>query len=163
MKFVVFLLLLSPVFAVSQDCKLLQDTDPFTKEVRLSTGFMYFSGASLSIDADSREVDLLFSIEGANRCFDDQSTAVVHFEGTKLKMSLRNAGTMNCEGLYHFIYKNSRNTTAQLQKLTSQKVSQIVFTGTNKKEIVVLLTPKDQELLISLGTCLVNEAKKLIH
>ncbi len=163
MKHFLLLFLLGPLFSYSQDCKLIRDTDPFTKEIKLSTGFMYFSGASLSIDADSREVDLLFSIEGANRCFDDQSTAVIHFEGTKVKMSLRNAGTMNCEGLYHFIYKNAQNTTAQLQKLTTQKVSQIVFTGTNKKEVVVLLTPKDQELLISLGTCLVNEAKKLIH
>ena len=157
------LALLFPVFTVAQDCKLSKETDPFTKETKLSTGFMFFSGASLTIDADSKEVDLLFSIEGANRCFYNNSTAVVHFEGSKVKMNLRNAGTMNCEGLFHFIYKNAVNTTTQLQKLTGQKVSQIVFTDNNKKNITVTLTGKDQELLISLGTCLVTEAKTLIR
>ncbi|MBI3138785.1 MAG: hypothetical protein HYZ15_09390 [Sphingobacteriales bacterium] len=155
--------LLLPLFGAAQDCKLNRETDPFTKETKLSTGFMFFSGASLTIDADSKEIDLLFSVEGANRCFDNNSTAVIHFEGSKVKMNLRNAGTMNCEGLFHFIYKNSVTTTSQLQKLTTQKISQIVFTGGTKKEIVVLLSPTDQELLVSLGSCLVKEAKSLIH
>lgn len=163
MKYSWFLVFLFPLFSLAQDCKLSRETDPFTKETKLSTGFMFFSGASLSIDADSKEVDLLFSLEGANKCFDNNSTAVVFFEGTKVKMNLRNAGTMNCEGLFHFIYKNSANTTTQLQKLTTQRVSQIVFTDANKKEMTVTLTGKDQELLISLGTCLVNEAKTLIR
>jgi VCBS repeat-containing protein len=163
MKYSWILVFLFPLLSQAQDCKLSRETDPFTKETKLSTGFMFFSGASLSIDADSKEVDLLFSLEGANKCFDNNSTAVVFFEGTKVKMNLRNAGTMNCEGLFHFIYKNSVNTTTQLQKLTTQKISQIVFTDANKKEMTVTLTGKDQELLISLGTCLVNEAKTLIR
>lgn len=163
MKYGCLAILLFPLFLTAQDCKLNKATDPFTKETTFSTGFMFFSGASLTIDADSKEVDLLFSLEGANRCFDNNSTAVVHFEGTKVKMNLRNAGTMNCEGLFHFIYKNSVNTTTQLQKLTTQRVSQIVFTDANKKETTVILTGKDQELLISLGTCLVTEAKTLIR
>ncbi len=163
MKYSWIIGLLFPLFSVAQDCKLSKETDPFTKETKLSTGFMFFSGASLTIDADSKEVDLLFSLEGANKCFDNNSTAVVYFEGTKVKMNLRNAGTMNCEGLFHFIYKNSVNTTTQLQKLTSQKISQLVFTDTNKKETTVILTGKDQELLIALGTCLLTEAKTLIR
>lgn len=163
MKYCWMLGLLLPLFSNAQECKLSKETDPFTKETKLSTGFMFFSGASLTIDADSKEVDLLFSLEGANRCFDNNSTAIVYFEGTKVKMNLRNAGTMNCEGLFHFIYKNSVNTTTQLQKLTAQKVSQIVFTDANKKESTVILTGKDQELLIALGTCLVTEAKTLIR
>lgn len=163
MKYSFLLVFLFPVIMQAQDCKLSRETDPFTKETKLSTGFMFFSGASLSIDADSKEVDLLFSLEGANKCFDNNSTAVVFFEGTKVKMNLRNAGTMNCEGLFHFIYKNSVNTTTQLQKLTTQRISQIVFTDSNKKETTVILTGKDQELMIALGTCLVNEAKTLIR
>lgn len=163
MKFSWLPLFFLPLFIQAQDCKLGRETDPFTKETKLSTGFMFFSGASLTIDADSKEVDLLFSLEGANKCFDNNSTAVVFFEGSKVKMNLRNAGTMNCEGLFHFIYKNSVNTTTQLQKLTTQRISQIVFTDANKKELTVTLTGKDQELLISLGTCLVNEAKTLIR
>lgn len=152
-----------PLMAFSQDCKLNKETDPFTKETKLSTGFMFFTGGSLTIDADSKEVDLLFSLEGANACFDNNSTAIVYFEGSKQKLNLRNAGTMNCEGLFHFIYKNSAVTTAQLQKLTTQKISQIVFTSSAKKEMTMILTPKDQDLLIALGTCLVTEAKTLIH
>ncbi len=163
MKYYWLLGLIFPFYTLAQDCKLNKETDPFTKETKLSTGFMFFSGASLTIDADSKEVDLLFSLEGANKCFDNNSTAIVYFEGTKVKMNLRNAGTMNCEGLFHFIYKNSVNTTTQLQKLTGQRISQIVFTDANKKEMTVTLTGKDQELLIALGTCLVKEAKTLIR
>lgn len=163
MKYSWILLFFLPLFGTAQDCKLGRETDPFTKETKLSTGFMFFSGASLTIDADSKEVDLLFSLEGANKCFDNNSTAVVFFEGSKVKMNLRNAGTMNCEGLFHFIYKNSASTTTQLQKLTTQRISQIIFTDANKKEMTVTLTGKDQELLISLGTCLINEAKTLIR
>lgn len=163
MKYSWLLLFFLPLLTQAQDCKLSRETDPFTKDTKLSTGFMFFSGASLTIDADSKEVDLLFSLEGANKCFDNNSTAVVFFEGSKVKMNLRNAGTMNCEGLFHFIYKNAVNTTTQLQKLTTQRISQIVFTDANKKEVTVTLTGKDQELLISLGTCLVNEAKVLIR
>ena len=151
-----------PLFTYAQNCKLNKETDPYTKETKLSTGFIIFSGGSVTIDADSKEVDMLFSIEGANRCFDNNSTAVVFFEGSKAKMNLRNAGTMNCEGLFHFIYKNSVNTTSQLHKLTTQKISQIVFTGNDKKEIKIILSPQNQEALVVLGTCLVNEAKGLI-
>lgn len=163
MRIVILFLFLFPQVLPAQECTLTRETDPYTKATRLSTGFMFFSGASLTIDADATEVDLMFSMEGANRCFDNNSTAVIHFEGSKLKMNLRNAGTMNCEGLFHFIYKNGKQTNAQLQKLTSQKISQVVFTGSDKKEIAVILSPQDQDLLIRLGTCLVNEAKTLIR
>lgn len=163
MKSVFIAWLLLPVFAAAQDCKLNSSTDPFTKETKLSTGFMFFSGGSLTIDADSKEVDFLFSLEGSNACFDNNSAAIVYFEGTKVKLNIRNAGTMNCEGLFHFIYKNAAATTAQLQKLSTQKVSQIVFTTSAKKEMTMVLTPADQELLIRLGTCLVTEAKTLLR
>ncbi len=162
MKLLLTIVLLLPLFSYAQNCKLNKETDPYTKETKLSTGFIIFSGGSVTIDADSKEVDMLFSFEGANRCFDNNSTAVVFFEGSKAKMNLRNAGTMNCEGLFHFIYKNSVNTTSQLQKLTTQKISQIVFTGNDKKEIKIILSPQNQEALVALGTCLVNEAKGLI-
>lgn len=162
MKRILAALLLCPLFTLAQDCKLNKETDPYTKETRLSTGFIFLAGGSVTIDADSKEIDMLFSIEGANRCFDNNSTAVIFFEGSKVKMNLRNAGTMNCEGLFHFIYKNSVTTTSQLQKLTTQKISKIVFTGNDKKEITVTLSPAEQEVLVAHGTCLVSEAKSLI-
>jgi hypothetical protein len=142
-------------------CKLIRETDPYTKQTKLSTGFMYFDGGSLTIDADSKEIDFLFSIEGADKCFDNNSMAAIFFEGVKTKMNSRNGGTMNCEGLFHFIFKNTPATTGMLQKLISQKINRIVFTGNNKKESTLNIGPVEQETLKTLATCLVNEAKAL--
>lgn len=163
MKHLLLVIFSFPFFLAAQPCQLIKEADPYTKEAKLSTGFIFLNGASVTIDADAKEVDLLFSIEGANRCFDNNSTAVVYFEGTKLKLNLRNAGTMNCEGLFHFIYKNAVNTNSQLVKLTSQKINRIVFMGNDKKEINILLSPEAQERMVTLGTCLVNEAKTIIR
>lgn len=156
-----------PLFAVSQDpvatrCKLNKETDPYTKETKLSTGFIFLRGGSVTIDADSKEIDVLFSIEGADKCFDNNSTAIIHFEGSKVKTSLRNGGTMNCEGLFHFIFKNSVNPIAALKKITTQKITHIIFTGNNKKESVVTIRPEEQQTLLTLAGCLVNDAKALI-
>jgi hypothetical protein len=49
-----------------------------------------------------------------------------------------------------------------LDKLTKKKINRIVFTATSKKEITVNLAPPDQEVVMSLANCLVNEAKTLI-
>ena len=167
MKKIVALLLLVPLFSAAQDttataCKLIKETDPFTKETRLSTGFINLKGGSVSIDADSKEIDVLFSIEGSDKCFDNNSNAAIFFEGVKAKFTSRNGGTMNCEGLFHFIFKNTALTTTLLQKIMTQKLSQIIFTGNNKKESFITINPADQEKLMVLATCLVNEAKLLI-
>lgn len=148
---------------LAQDsCKLIRETDPYTKQTKLSTGFIYFDGGSVTIDADSKEVDVLFSIEGADKCFDNSSTATIFFEGVKTKMNSRNGGSMNCEGLFHFVFKNSGNPTTVLQKLMTQKINRIVFVGNNKKESTLTIGPVEQQTLMTLATCLVNEAKKLI-
>lgn len=159
---------LFPLFAASQDtatinCKLRKETDPYTKETKLSTGFIAVRGGSVTIDADSREIDVLFSIEGPDKCFDNNSTAIIHFEGSKVKTSLRNGGTMNCEGLFHFIFKNSATTTSALKKIATQKITHIIFTGNSKKESVVTIRPEDQQSLVTLAGCLVNDAKALIR
>ena len=162
MNKVLILLLLSPLLAATQDCKLITETDPFTKTVKLSTGFIFFDGGSVTIDADSKEVDVLFSIEGADKCFDNNSVAFIFFEGTKTKLTGRNGGTMNCEGLFHFIFKNSASTPSLLQKIMTQKINRILFTGNNKKETTVNISPADQATFMAMTTCLVNEAKTLI-
>lgn len=161
------LLLLTPFFALAQDstainCKLINSTDPYTKETKLSTGFIYLKGASVTIDADSKEIDVLFSIEGIDKCFDNNSTAAIFFEGVKTKMTSRNGGTMNCEGLFHFIFRNTALTTTILQKMMTQKINHIVFTGNGKKESIVTVKPETQQQLMDQATCLVNEAKSLI-
>jgi hypothetical protein len=163
MKKLLAIVLLVPLFSIGQDsCKLIRETDPYTKQTKLSTGFIYFDGGSLTIDADSKEIDFLFSIEGADKCFDNSSVAAIFFEGVKTKMNSRNGGSMNCEGLFHFIFKNSPATTSLLQKLISQKIHHIVFTGNNKKESTINIGPVEQETLRTLAACLVNEAKTLI-
>ncbi|MBC7873042.1 MAG: hypothetical protein H7Y01_03540 [Ferruginibacter sp.] len=167
MKKVLVLLLLSPLFSLAQDtastgCKLSRETDPFTKMTKLSTGFIFLDGGSVTIDADSKEIDVLFSIEGADKCFDNNSMAAIFFEGVKTKSSSRNGGTMNCEGLFHFIFKNTASNISLLQKLMTQPINHIVFTGNNKKESTLTIGPMEQQKLLALATCLVKEAKTLI-
>jgi hypothetical protein len=168
MKSLFCLLLLLPMLAKSQEpaasaCKLITEKGPYTKEVKLSTGFIRLDGASVTIDADSKEIIVLFSIEGADKCFDNNATADVFFEGIKSKTMSRNMGTMNCEGLFQFVFKNSHNTpVTMLQRICTKKVTQIVFTGNSKKPITVNLGLKEQELLMSLANCLVTEARTLI-
>jgi hypothetical protein len=167
MKKIVAFFLLAPLFSAAQDslvapCKLIRETDPYTKETKLSTGFVNLSGGSVTIDADSKEIDVLFTIEGVDKCFDNNSTAAIFFEGVKTKMSSRNGGTMNCEGLFHFVFKNTALPTTILQKMMTQKINHIVFIGNNKKESIVSIRPAEQEKLMALATCLVNEAKTLI-
>jgi hypothetical protein len=162
MKYIVVIALFFSAPVSAQDCKLNKETDPYTKEIKLSTGFIFLEGASVTIDADSKEIDILFSIEGSDKCFDNNSTAIIMFEGSKTKTSLRNGGTMNCEGLFHFIFKNSATPTSVLKKISTQKITQIIFTGSSKKQTTVTIAPQEQQTLITLATCLVNDAKALI-
>lgn len=170
MKKFLSILLLLPLFTSAQDttakkpldCKLRREQDPYTKETRLSTGFLKLGGASVTIDADSKEIDVLFTIDGADKCYDNNSVAAIFFEGVKTKMSNRNGGTMNCEGLFHFIFRNTVNPQTPLQKIMTQPINRIVFTGNNKAETTITISPENQEKLMTLATCLVNEAKTLI-
>jgi hypothetical protein len=168
MKYILTLILFFPLFLSAQDttatsCKLNSEKDPFTKEVKLSTGFIPMDGGSVTIDATKAEIDFLFSIEGADKCFDNNSTAFIFFEGTKLKLTAHNGGTMNCEGLFHFVFRNTASLPSLLTKMTTQKVNHIVFTGNNKKESTINLSPADQQLFMTLAACLVNESKTLIQ
>ena len=82
MKKLIFLVALFPVLAYSQDtCKLIRQTDPFTKLNTISTGFIKLQGGSLSIDATKPEIDMLFSVSGINKCFTDDATAAIFFCG----------------------------------------------------------------------------------
>lgn len=171
MRSLLLLFLAMPFFAPAQDttakkapeCKLRRMTDPYTRETRLSTGFLKLSGGSVTIDADSKEIDVLFTIDGLDKCYDNNSTAAIYFEGVKTKMNNRNGGTMNCEGLFHFIFKNTALPQTPLQKMMTQRINSIVFVGNNKAESKITLSPENQERLMAIATCLVEEAKKLIQ
>jgi hypothetical protein len=149
------------VQAPAQDCKLNLETDPYTKEKKLSTGFISLENSSLTIDADKREIDLFFSLEGADKCFDNSSAAAIFFEGTKVKLTIRNGGTMNCDGYFHFIFKNTATPNSSLRKLMEKKLTHIVFTGNNKKETTLNFSEGDQDAIMKLVNCLVSEAAKL--
>ena len=162
MRYLLLIFLFIPFLSEAQDCKLNRETDPFTKEIKLSTGFIPMDGGSVTIDATKTEIDFLFTIEGVDRCFDNNSTAFVFFEGTKLKLTARNGGSMNCEGLFHFIFRNTTSLPSMLTKMTTQKVNHIAFTGDNKKVSTINLSPADQQLFMTLADCLVNASKELI-
>jgi hypothetical protein len=162
MKVLFVICFILPLWLSAQECKLKRTIDPYTKEVRLSTGFIALEGASLSIDADSKEIDLFFSMDGKEKCFSDASTAVVIYEGTKMKANFRNGGPVNCEGFFHILFKNQAATPSLLQRLITQKITSIVFTGNNKSLTTLTLTPEEQQKIITLADCLMKEAKKLV-
>lgn len=166
MKNLFIVVLLSPFFSLGQDCKLKKETDDFSHETRISTGFVPFNGGInqvlLSIDANSKEVDFFFSLGSGVTCFDNSSTATILFEGSKVKATYRNTGTMNCKGLFHITFRNLATTPFPLQKLASQKVSTIRLTGNSKVITDINLKDEEKELLINMATCLVKEAKTLI-
>lgn len=144
-------------------CRLIRETDPYTKEVKLTSGFIGLDGASVTIDADSKELIFLFSLEGADKCLDNNSTVDLFFEGIKSKTMTRNAGTMNCEGLFQLVFKNSNSTpTTILQRLSTKKLTQLVFTGNSKKPVTVNLGPAEQETFMRLANCVLTEGRALI-
>lgn len=161
MRYFVFMLCLLPLGAFAQDCKLLTETDPYTKETKLSSGFISLPGSSLTIDADSKEIDFFFVLEG--KCFSDASTAYVYFEGSRAKLMFKNAGSMNCDGYFHMRFRNGASTPSQLQQLMNKKVTQVVFIANDKKETVVTFSPEQQQTFNSMAKCVVAEGKKLVR
>ena len=166
MKKALTIIFLLPLFSLSQECKLNKSIDNFTHEVRLSTGFMSinrgFDRVLLSIDANKAEVDFFFSISGDSKCFGYESTATVIFDGNKSKNNFKNTGTMNCEGLFHFSFRNLEGTPGSLQRFATQKVSSISFTGNNKKITVITLNEDQKTLLMNMADCLIKESKTLL-
>lgn len=146
----------------AQECNLIKETDVYTRQTRLSTGYIELTGASLITDADSKEIDVMLTFK-TDRCFDDGCTAMVYFEGGKQKLSLRNSGTMNCEGLFHFIFRNSTTVNYQLKKMATLPISHMVFTDRNEKPIPVTLSPVQQEALRNALRCIAEQAPTLLQ
>ena len=164
MKYALLLLLIFPFLVRGQEaapCELNRETDPYTKETVISTGFFDLKDATVDISANRFEIDIFFSLTGTDKCFDNNSTAMIYFENTKVKLTARNGGSMNCDGYFHIIFKNSATNTSLLQKMMSQPISRIVFTGNNKKETAIPFGD-DQTRFKDLLNCVVGEGKKLI-
>lgn len=165
MKQRLLIILLSPLFLAAQDqaapaCKLAKETDPYTKETKLSSGFISLQGASLTIDADSKEIDFFFAVP--DKCFADASTVFIFFEGSKIKTTYRNSGSMNCDGYFHFVFRNGTTPPTVLKKLASQKVANFIFTGTDGKATAVSLLPDQQKTLMEMTACIMEESQALI-
>ncbi len=168
MKKLVFALLLFPVFASAQECKTTKVVDKFSQEPKITTGFVTFNAGinkvMLTVDAYSKEIDFFFALTpGADgKCFDDASTAVINFEGQRLKATYRNTGSMNCEGLFHFSFRNVVSTPTPLQKLGTQRISSIKFTGSNKKIYEVTFTGYEQQQIMDMVNCIILQSKTLL-
>lgn len=163
MKILTLVFGLFPFFALSQDCPLTRQTDPYTKLKTISTGFIPLQGGSLTIDASKPEIDIFFTLNGSNLCFTDASTAVIYFVGSRARLTQRNNGSMNCEGLFHFIFRNGATPPALLRKMATQKFEKLIFTGNDKKETTITFTPEQQQTILELSACMVKEAPGLLH
>jgi len=168
MKTILALLFLFPLAALAQDtCQLKKSTDPFTHETKLTTGFVPFTyngiQMSISIDATPTEVDFFIWVKNDSKCFDDQSTIQINFEGDRLKANLRNTGSMNCEGAFHFSFKNSATTTpSQLQRLGDKRVASIKLTGANKSVTEIVFTEEQKQKFMRMAGCVTREAKAIV-
>ena len=175
MKYIIIFLFCFPLVTLAQDvpaavpeCKIKKELNKFTQEPKLTTGFItYNMGINkvlLSVDADSKEIDFFFALSPGKdgKCFDDQSTAVITLEGEKAKITYRNTGSMNCEGLFHFTFRNVVNTPTQLKKLSTKRITSIKFTGSDKKSYDINFTGFEQQEIMDMVTCMILQSKTLI-
>jgi hypothetical protein len=163
MKITLLVLSLLPIFALAQNCKLRKETDQFTQQPKITTGFIPLGYERLTIDATSKEIDFFFSLNSVkdSKCFDDESTVTIVYEGDRLKYNARNSGTMNCDGYFHFTLRNGATTATSLQNLSTKKVKTIRFT--NKKIITDIQPTEEQKtVLMDMAACIAKEAKTLI-
>jgi hypothetical protein len=162
MKCIAAILFLIPLFASAQDCKVKRTTDPYTKELKMSSGAIQLQGATLSVDADAKEIDFFFSMDGKEKCFSSDATVVVVYEGTKMKGNFKNAGPMNCDGIFHLIFRNQATTPTLLQRFITQKIVSLQFNINPKTKITIDFSPEEQQSLMAKADCLIREAKTLI-
>lgn len=161
MKYGLLLAALFPFFSSAQNCNLKTTKDPYTKEIKISTGLVSLNAAKLSVEATKAEIDFMFSFDGG-KCFDDASTTAVFFEASRVKTNFKNTGTMNCDGLFHITFRNTNPSPTQLQNLGSKKITSMRFKDNTGKETIVTLTPVQQQMLMDDVNCIINEAKKLL-
>lgn len=164
MKKLFLFLLLSPLFGISQDsCHLQREKDKFTNEITITSGFISLPYGSLTIQATAKEIDFFFTFSGEGKCFDYESVANVLFEGGKIKTNYKNSGTVNCDGYFHFSFRNGQTTPALLDRIATKKIISMKFTGTLKKETAIELTAEQQQAIMTYTVCIIKEAKTLLQ
>ena len=167
MKLILITILLLPVFSFGQECSLIKSTDDFTNEKKILTGFVSFnegkSKFQLTINANNKEIDFFFSLaNGAEGwCFDNSSTAIIQYAGTRLKSTNRNTGSMNCQGLFHFTFRNVATTPSALTRFSTHPIESFLFKGSGK-EYEFHLREEDREKMMKLVDCIIKESKTLL-
>lgn len=156
-----------PFCTKAQDsCQLKKETDVFTHQTKISTGFTPFIAngvqLSISIDATNTDIDFFLWFTGMQKCFDEASTLQVNFEGDRYKLNLRNTGSMNCEGAFHFSFKNTATTPSQLQRFLDKKISSFHITGPNKTITDVSFSAEQKQTLMRMAACAVRDSKTLL-
>ncbi len=167
MKKILSLLFLLPLFASAQDtCHLKKSKDAFTKESRISTGFIPFisNGVQLhiSMDATATEIDFFLWVKNDSKCFDSQSSAQINYEGDRLKANFKNTGSMNCEGAFHFTFKNAVNTPSNLKRFMDKRLASIKLTGSGNTVTEISFNEEQKQQFLRMVNCLVAEAKTII-
>ena len=152
--------------ANAQDtCGLKKVKDPFTNVTKLSTGFKNFSSnvgpVSISADATPTEIDYFIWVKADGKCFDMESTAQLIWEGERSKATFRNSGSMNCEGAFHFNFKNTPTPHSWLRKMMAKKIATIKLTGNNNSETIITLTEEQKNIFQRMAICITNEGKEL--
>lgn len=162
MKYLIIVLLSLPLLSLAQDCKLKKGIDDMTSKPTLSTGFIAFNDFSVSMDANSKEIDFFFLVKTGSKCFDAENSVVtVTFEGKNQRAVYKNSGGTNCDGTIHVIYKNLAFTASALTKLGTKKAVSIMFTDSNGKTNTVSLTPQQQQVFMDNANCIATQAKTL--
>jgi hypothetical protein len=152
---------------LAQDtCQLTKNSDPFTHQAKISTGFVPFTAngvqLSISVDATPTEIDFFLWFTKDQKCFDEASTIQVSFEGDRYRLNLKNTGSMNCQGAFHFSFKNSANTPPQLQRLVDKRISSFHITGPNKTITDVSFSEEQKAQLHRMAACVVRDSKTLL-
>jgi hypothetical protein len=156
-----------PFFVTAQDtCQLKKETDPFTHQTKMSTGFIPFTSngvqLSISVDATSTDIDFFLWFTKDQKCFDDESTIQINFEGDRYKLNLKNTGSMNCEGAFHFTFKNTTNTPPQLKRLLDKRISSFHITGSNKTVTDISFSAVQKAQFAKMAACVVRDAQTLL-
>lgn len=166
-KILAVIVFIVPFFVSAQDsCQLKKETDPFTHQTKISTGFVPFTAngvqLSISVDATNTDIDFFLWFTKDQKCFDDESTIQIGFEGDRYKLNLKNTGSMNCEGAFHFSFKNVENTPSQLQRLLNKRATSFHITGANKTITDVAFSQEQRAQFARMTACLVRDSKTLL-
>ena len=165
MKYLVLLFSFIPILSIAQDsCVLKNEKDRFNQDPRLTTGFISLGAGNdkflLSISADKREVDYFFALDNSSMCFTDLSRVIITYD-TKQKGNYKNGGTTNCKGYFHFIFPNQPNLNVNLTNLSQKKIATIQFTDTRNNKKMITLRPEDQQMIIKLTACVLDQLDEL--